>query len=284
MSNTNLPFTLTEYETRLIKVRAAMEAMDCEVLIVTDPASMAWLTGYNGWSFYVHQAVIIGPIGAPLWWGRMMDAIGAKRTVYMAANNIFGYEDTYVQNPDKHPMEDLAQLMKAQGWSGSRIGLEMDNYYFTAAAYLSLVQELPDAKWVNANVLVNWQRTVKSEAEIVYMRCAAKIVEKMHATILEHAEPGMKKNTLIADIYYAGIMGADEHWGDYPSIVPLAPSGNDATAPHLTWDDAELQSGEATFFEIAGVYKRYHAPQSRTLFLGNHPRNTEKQRPLCLRP
>ncbi len=262
----SLPFTLAEYETRLTKVRTAMQVAGCDVLIVTDPASMAWLTGYEGWSFYVHQAVIVGPSGAPIWWGRAMDALGAKRTVYMPNDQIIGYEDTFVQNPDKHPMDDLSRLIAANGWSKSRIGVEMDNYYFTAAAYMALVQGLPDAKWVNANVLVNWQRAVKSDAEITFMRRAAKIVENMHATILERAEPGMKKNALVADIYHAAITGADGHWGDYPSIVPLAPSGEDATAPHLTWDDSPLQKDEATFFEIAGVYRRYHAPQSRTLF------------------
>ena len=271
MNNPNLPFSLAEYETRIAKVRSAMETSGINVLVVTDPASMAWLTGYDGWSFYVHQAVIVGPVGAPLWWGRAMDALGAKRTAYMNHDDIFGYEDTYVQNPDKHPMQDLAKLIKAKGWETLSIGLEMDNYYFTAAAYMSLLQELPTAKWVNANVLVNWQRAVKSETEITYMRRAAKIVENMHATVLERAEPGMKKNALVADIYHAAVTGADGHWGDYPSIVPLAPSGEDATAPHLTWDDSVLQKGEATFFEIAGVYRRYHAPQSRTLFLGEPP-------------
>jgi len=268
MTPTNLPFTLDEYAARLGKVRQAMAALGCEVLVVTDPANMAWLTGYEGWSFYVHQAVIIGLEGAPLWWGRGMDALGAKRTVYMGHDDIFGYEDSYVQNPDKHPMEDLAGLLRARGWADKSIGLEMDNYYFTAAAYMSLVEELPKAKWVNANVLVNWQRAVKSEAEITFMRRAARIVEHMHATILERAEPGMKKNALVAEIAHAGITGAGGHWGDYPAIVPLAPSGEDATAPHLTWDDSPLKPGESTFFEIAGVYRRYHAPQSRTLFLG----------------
>lgn len=271
MSILNLAFTPDEYETRLTKVRSAMEVAGCDVLVVTDPASMAWLTGYDGWSFYVHQAVIIGPSGAPLWWGRQMDAVGAKRSVYMNEDDIFGYEDIFVQNPDKHPMEDLARLIKEQNWSALRIGLEMDNYYFTAAAYMSLVKELGDAKWVNANVLVNWQRAVKSKAEISYMRRAAKIVEKMHKVILDRADPGMKKNQLVAEIYHAAITGVDGYWGDYPSIVPLAPSGENATAPHLTWDDSELKKGEATFFEIAGVYRRYHAPQSRTLFFGEPP-------------
>lgn len=283
MNKSSLPFTLAEYEHRLTKVRAAMEVAGCDVLLVTDPASMAWLTGYEGWSFYVHQAVIVGPSGAPLWWGRAMDALGAKRTVYMSSDNIFGYEDTFVQNPDKHPMEDLAQLVKAQGWAGSRIGLEMDNYYFTAAAYMSLVQELPDAKWVNANVLVNWQRAVKSSAEIEYMRRAAKIVEKMHATILERAEPGMKKNELVADIYHAAITGADGYWGDYPSIVPLAPSGKDATAPHLTWMIARFKRVKRHFLRllefIAAITHRNLVPCS----LESRPRNTAPPKLQCWR-
>ena len=46
------------------------------------------------------------------------------------------------------------------------------------------------------------------------------------------------------------------------------PSGADASAPHLTWDDEPMKAGEGTFFEIAGAYRRYHCPLSRTVFLG----------------
>ena len=44
-----------------------------------------------------------------------------------------------------------------------------------------------------------------------------------------------------------------------------------ASAPHLTWNDDPFKSGEATFFEIAGCYRRYHCPTSRTVFLGTPP-------------
>ena len=53
--------------------------------------------------------------------------------------------------------------------------------------------------------------------------------------------------------------------------MPLTPSGKDASAAHLTWDDRQLKRGEGTYFEIAGCYRRYHAPLSRTLFLGEPP-------------
>lgn len=271
MTEVSLPFARSEYAERLNKTRAAMLAAGIDTLYVTDPSNMAWLTGYEGWSFYVHQGVIVPMEGDPIWWGRAMDANGAKRTVYMAHDNIRGYDDTYVQNPAKHPMEDLSRLMADRGVAKGRIGVEMDNYYFSASAYLSMVANLPNAQIVNATGLVNWQRAIKSATELTYMRRAAKIVENMHRVIVERAEPGMRKNDLVADIYHAAITGADGHWGDYPAIVPMAPSGEDATAPHLTWDDQPLRVGETTFFEIAGVHRRYHCPQSRTLFFGKLP-------------
>ena len=248
-----------------------MAAAGLDLLVVTDPSNMGWLTGYDGWSFYVHQAVLIGPEGDPLWWGRQMDAAGAMRTVFMGDAYIHGYDDTYVQNPAKHPMEDLSRLIAAQGWAGLRIGVEMDNYYFTAAAYASLLANNPQATFADCTGLVNWQRAVKSDTELLYMRRAAKIVSAMHARIAEVAKPGVPKNKIIAEIYHTGITGAEGQWGDYPAIVPMAPSGLDATAPHLTWDDTPMRPGESTFFEIAGAHRRYQCPQSRTVFLGKPP-------------
>lgn len=271
MAEPRRDFTAGEYRDRIGRIRAAMAEKGLDVLIISDPSNMHYVTGYDGWSFYVHQAVVLAMEGDPVWWGRAMDAAGAVRTVTMGADDIVGYDDTYVQNPDKHPMETLAALIAERGWDAGRIGVELDNYYYSAAAHLALVAGLPQVEIVDATGLVNWRRAVKSPTEIEYMRRAARIVEAMHAAIVEKAEPGMPKNELVAEIYRTAILGADGHWGDYPAIVPLAPSGEDATAPHLTWDDGPLRAGECAFFEIAGVHRRYHCPQSRTLFMGRPP-------------
>jgi ectoine hydrolase len=265
-------FTTEEYQQRIAKTRASMEKAGLDAIVVCDPSNMSWLTGYDGWSFYVYQGVILTQEGDPIWWGRGMDALGARRTVFMVNDAcIRGYDDTFVQNPEKHPMQELAKLLAELGLETARIGVEMDNYYYSAAAHQNLGNGLPKAILQDATGLVNWQRAVKSEREIEYMRRAARIVEAMHSRVLELAEPGLRKNDLIAEIYATGIRGVDGHWGDYPAIVPMAPSGLDATAPHLTWDDRPMQKGEATFFEIAGAHRRYQCPQSRTLFLGEVP-------------
>jgi ectoine hydrolase len=130
------------------------------------------------------------------------------------------------------------------------------------------VTHLPRARFVDSHSLVNWQRAIKSPAELDYMRRAGQIVTAMHQRIFDKVEPGMRKCDLVAEIYDAGIRGVESFGGDYPAVVPLVASGADASAPHLTWDDRPMQSGEGTFFELAGCYKRYHCPLSRTVFLG----------------
>ncbi|RAX37434.1 ectoine hydrolase DoeA [Rhizobium tropici] len=268
MSEPTLNFTRAEYAERLEKTRRAMEKAGVDLVIVTDPSNMHWLTGYDGWSFYVHQCVLVPDTGEPIWYGRGQDANGAKRTAYLAHDNIIGYPDHYVQSNERHPMDLLSKIIEERGWGNASIAVEMDNYWFTAAAYASLVKHLPNARFKDAQGLVNWQRAVKSKTELDYMRKAGRIVEAMHQRIVEKVEPGIRKSDLVAEIYDAGIRGVDGFGGDYAAIVPLLPSGADASAPHLTWDDKPMKSGEGTFFEIAGCYRRYHCPLSRTVFLG----------------
>jgi ectoine hydrolase len=268
VSQPTLNFTREEYAERLAKTRAAMAKAGIDLLVVSDPSNMHWLTGYDGWSFYVHQCVLVAMDGEPVWFGRAQDANGAKRTAYLNHDNIVGYADHYVQSTERHPMDALSQVIEDRGWSRGIIAVEMDNYYFSAAAYASLTTHLPNATFKDALSLVNWQRAVKSPTELDYMRKAGRIVENIHARILDVIEPGMRKCDLVAEIYDAGTRGTPEFGGDYPAIVPLLPSGADASAPHLTWNDKPMLLGEGTFFEVAGAYRRYHCPLSRTVFLG----------------
>ena len=264
-------FPPAEYARRVGAVRAEMAARDLDALVVTDPSNMAWLTGYDGWSFYVHQAVILPAAGRAVWWGRAQDARGAARTVDTATTDVTGYPDHYVQSTERHPMDHLAALLSEMGLSTGRIGVEMENYYYSAKAHAVLAGHLGAARLIDVTALVNRARGVKSEAELDFMRKAARIAEAVTLKAIDLAEPGRRKNDLAAEITAAGIRGTGDDWGDYTAIVPLMPSGADAAAPHLTWNGDTMVSGEATFFELAGCYRRYHVPLSRTVYLGTPP-------------
>jgi ectoine hydrolase len=264
-------FTAEEYAARLTATREAMAAEGLDALVVTDPSNMHWLTGYDGWSFYVHQAVVVPPDGPPLWWGRPQDRAGAAQTVWMPDAALLDYPEALVQNPPAHPHAVLADHLKGRGLGRARIGVEMDNYYYSAAAHAALQAGLPDARLADATGLVNWRRAIKSPAELALMRQAAQIVDAMHAEIATSLRPGVRKCDVVAAVSAAGVRGTPEAGGDYPAIVPIAPSGVEASAAHLTWNDAPLRPGEATYFEIAGCRRRYHCPLSRTYHLGPPP-------------
>jgi ectoine hydrolase len=200
-----------------------------------------------------------------------MDAFGALRTVWMEEKSVIGYDDRYIQSTTCHPMEDLAAHLTRLGYGGARVGVEMENYYYSAKAHAELARNLPNATLMDATALVNWQRTVKSDEELMFIRRAARISEHIVNLAIERARPGLRKNELVGDILQAGAYGVGDDWGDYPAIVPLTPSGLDATAAHLTWDGRPMQTGEATFFELSGCYRRYHAPLCRTVHLGKPP-------------
>lgn len=268
MTTPMLRFEISEYKTRLDSTRKAMERDGIDLLIVTDPANMAWLTGYDGWSFYVHQCVLVRQDEDPIWFGREMDANGARRTVYMDGSRIRSYGDHYVQSSQYHPMTALGSLIADLGWSTGFIGIEKDNYYFTHAAFEALSSALPNAQYKDTTRLVKWQRIVKSPREIEYMRAAGKIATAMHQRVAEVLRPGVKQSDVVAEIYHTAIHGVDGIWGDYPAAVPMIGAGIDASAPHLTWSDRALRTGESIFFELAGVHKRYHCPLSRTFYLG----------------
>ncbi|MEE4013754.1 ectoine hydrolase DoeA [Roseibium sp. FZY0029] len=268
MPGHDLPFSDAEYQRRLNLVRKDMVKRGIDVLFLEDPSNMAWTTGYDGWSFYVHQGVVVFLDEEPIWWGRRQDANGARRTVWMDDARVASYADHFIQSSERHPMQDLARLLESKGYANRKIGVELENYYFSAKAFLTLQHELPNAEFIDATSMVNWLRAVKSDEELVFMRKAARISEKIMDGVFHRVAPGMRKADLVAEIYADAIRGLDDAWGDYPAIVPLLPSGADASAPHLTWDGRFMQEGEATFFELSGCFRRYHAPLCRTVFLG----------------
>ena len=77
-------FNRNEYLKRITDTKTAMDKRGIQILVVCDPANMNYLTGYDGWSFYVPQAVlIIDDQEEPLWIGRNMDVNGAKYTAFI---------------------------------------------------------------------------------------------------------------------------------------------------------------------------------------------------------
>lgn len=264
-----LSFDVAEYKQRIKKTKQRMEEKGIDVLLLTDPANINYLSGYDGWSFYVHQMlVVLLEEEQPFWIGRGQDANAAKVTTWLDENHIIPYTDDFVQSTVKHPMDFVSSILKEIGQHNRAIGIEMDAYYFTAKSFLQLQKGLPNATFTDATSLVNFVRIIKSDREIDFMKKAARIVEKAMQTGIDSIKEGVRECDAVAKIYEAQISGTDSFGGDYPAIVPLLPSGEKTSTPHLTWTDDRYKSGDPVILELAGCYKRYHAPMARTAIIG----------------
>ncbi|MDC3415066.1 M24 family metallopeptidase [Terrihalobacillus insolitus] len=278
-----LPFDILEYQDRLSKTKQRMAENGIEVLLITDPANMNYLSGYDAWSFYVHQMlVIIIDEAQPIWIGRYQDASGARSMTWIYDDNVIPYPDYYVQSTTYHPMEFVAQILTQIGHGNRYTGVEMDNYYFSAKAYECLKQNLPNATFKDATSLVNRVRIIKSDQEIEYMKRAAQIAELTMYKGINSIRAGVRECDTAADIYYQMVTGTEEFGGDYPSIVPLLPSGENTSTPHLTWTEKRFQEGDSVIVELAGCYKRYHVPMARTVSIGAPAENLKQITPIVV--
>jgi len=262
-------FSKQEYQERLKKVKKSMQEKGIDLLISQDTSNMNYLTGYDAWSFYYAQCVIVHINSEePLCFVRAQDAGGAYIKTYLKDENIIVYDEKYIHTWPLHPYDRLVEIIKEKKWDKLNIGLEMDSHYFTAYCYEKIKQGLPNAKLMDCERLVNWTRVVKSDAEIELMKSAALISEKAMKSAFTSISPGVRQCDAVANIQKTLFCGTPDFGGDYASIATLLPTGKGTSASHLTHTDDKFVSGEATIIELAGVHKRYHVPMARTVLLG----------------
>ncbi|WP_293698327.1 M24 family metallopeptidase [uncultured Agrococcus sp.] len=265
-----------EYARRLAATRARMAEAELDALLVVDPANIHYLCGYNAWSFYTPQAMLVTPDQQPLLITRAMDAQGAHRTVFPDSVDVDGYPESYVHRVDRHPFDAIAERFRGAGHGKRmRVGVEGDAHFFAVRGYLALAKALPEWELIESHELVNWVRVVKSDAEVDLMRAAGRVSSHVMATAVDAIEAGLPQPELMAIIQSAQALGAADTVGDYPAIVPLMMAGEAVDTPHLTYSNTRFNE-EAVSLELVGVHQRYHAPLARTVSLSPPSQELER--------
>jgi ectoine hydrolase len=263
----------SEYATRLQRVQAAMAEQSLSALVVTDPANLFYLTGYNAWSFYTPQCLVVPADGDMVFFARAMDADGTLSTAtVLSSANVEGYPEELVHRSDVHPYEWITQRIRERNLvspgEGVLVGVEGDSQYFPARGLWALTRGLSPVVLQDSKELVNWVRVLKSDFELDRMRIAGTIAQLSMETALNGVRAGRRQCDVAAEIVSVQTAGTTSHGGDYPSMVPMMPTGQRGKAPHLAWTDQKFVSGEVTMIELAGVYERYNVPVARTVMLG----------------
>ena len=265
-------FEITEFQRRIADVKSRMETAGFDLLMCQDPSNMGYLTGFDGWSFYTPQAVLVHLDEEwPVWFGREQDAKSAHITTDLPAHNIISFSEPLVHHPTQHPFDELCDLIKARGWGRARIGVDFDAHYYTARAHHHITTGLPDAKISDNRELVNWARLIKSPAEIAYMREGGRMATQVMENALARLKPGVKQFEVMADVYRDQIVGLDGKFGDYTGLCPLIQVGEGTSTPHLTWTEEPLPDSGLIVMELAAARRHYNVPLTRTGHIGQPP-------------
>jgi Xaa-Pro dipeptidase len=262
-----LHFSTDEFSARLVRLQAEMAARDLDAMLLFAQESMYWLTGYDTFGFCFFQSLLVRADGRLALLTRSADLRQAQHTSILTDIRI------WTDRKDATPAEQLLVMVRDVGPPKGRIGVEFDSYGLTHASGRKLEAAFAGAyELVDASEIVTGLRSVKSPAEIAFVREAARLSDAADAAGIAAVCAGADEGDILAAQHNA-IFSAG---GDYPANEFIIGSGRDALLCRYKAGRRKLDARDQITLEFAGVYRHYHAALMRTITIGDvSPRHGE---------
>ncbi|MGA0564656.1 M24 family metallopeptidase [Ancylobacter sp. VNQ12] len=254
-----LHFTAPEFARRKERLLAELAARRLDGLLMFQQESMYWLTGYDTFGFCFFQSLWLGADGRMALLTRSADLRQAQHTSLIDDVRI------WTDRADATPQDQLRDMVASLGGTGGHIGVEYESYGLTAANGKKLDAAFDGfATLEDASRLVDHLRAVKSPAEIIYVRQAAKLALAARDAAIAAIAPGVDEGTVLASMQGAIFEGG----GDYPANEFIIGSGRDALLCRYKAGRRKLDSEDQITLEWAGAYRHYHAAMMETVIVG----------------
>ncbi|NIA69384.1 aminopeptidase P family protein [Pelagibius litoralis] len=256
MTGNRQAFSTGEFRGRVRRVQEEMGERGIDVLLIHSPENIYYLTGHQTSGYFAYQAVVLTPHSDPQLLLR-----------YLERGNVDEYSwlpgaETWKEGDDV--VEKTLDLLRAAGGQGKTIGLEKRSWFLTAAVAEGLVAGLSAHMIVDASLLVDHVRLIKSEVEVRYLRQAGAIAEVEQRAAAEAIANGVTEADVAAAVFHAGVAAGCEYTGLPHHIM----SGYRYDVCHANWGPKVIRRGELVLLELYGCVERYHATQMRTISMG----------------
>lgn len=254
-----LHFSREEFAAREARTVEAMRARKLDAMLIFAQESSYWLTGYDTFGFCFFQCLILKADGTKVLLTRSADLRQAKHTSIIEDVRI------WVDRGEASPILQLKELLFDLQLLGCRLGVEYDTHGLTAKNGRLFDDNLATfADLVDASDLIPQLRAVKTPAEIVYVREAARLADLSYEAGLAEIRPGADEGRILAAMQGAVFDGG----GDYPANEFIIGSGPDALLCRYKAGRRKLSDRDQITLEFAGVYRHYHVALMRTVCVG----------------
>jgi Xaa-Pro aminopeptidase len=267
-----VPFPVEEYDARLKKVQARMAKDDIEVLFVSAPEGINYLSGYQC-EWYQAQGAKQWPAtsGIAVHVGKPEFILFDTEREWVLSRYCSCSRDTRIFPPTS--MRDgqafIVDELKKDGWlnDGTRVGLEFWSYRPNRVLSQRFEQKFVDAgaAVVDGSDVLREVRWVKSPLEMAAIEEAARIADVGLMAARDAIRPGAMELEVYAEMV-AALAGAG---GENPAITQPVLSGKKANAAHAMSSRRKIQEGDLVLVDCSGVVKRYHCNMARTYACGD---------------
>jgi Xaa-Pro aminopeptidase len=271
----DLPFTQQEFDERLRRIRARMEARDIDVLWLMSPESLYYVSGYKC-IWYQAQSPRSWPATSGIAIRRDRDGFILFDTPSEAIMCRFV---TCAKDVRIFPMGGrrdglgfIIDELQSEGWLKSgTVGMELHSYRPNPVISGRFQDAFGGAgmRVTDATDILRELRWVKSPAEIACLEKAAEITDIGLRAARDVIRPGVTELDVQAEMMYA--MG--KAGGEAAALVLPVNSGAKANCGHSMPSRRIIQAGDQVNIDISGVWNRYHANAGRAFYVGEPPKD-----------
>ena len=244
-----------------------MESRGLDALLLFAQESMYWLTGYDTFGFCFFQCMIVLKDGRIVLLTRAPDLRQAKHTSIIKDIRV------WVDHGSASPINQLTDVLADLNLLDAKLGVEFDTHGLTGKNGRLLDKQLCSlTKLEDTSDIILQLRAIKSPAEILYIRQAAKLGDNAFNAALNEIRPGADEGRILATLQGSIFSGG----GDYPGNEFIIGSSQDALLCRYKSGRRKLSTNDQITLEFAGVYRHYHAALMRTIIIGQpHDRHLE---------
>ena len=267
ISGDTAPFPKEEFENRQNALRRLLLERNIDLLMVTGPENIFYLTGQQTPGYYTFQCLGIPVEGEPFMLLRELESYNAIANTYLSDIETYG--------DDMDPGETLSSILREKGWVGKRIAMDRSSWFLTVSLYSRLTDALGEMS--DGSGLVEAQRVIKTPLEIEAMETAARYNDDGMQAGIEAVKAGVTENQIAAKMMAAAIEAGSE----YMAMDPFVTTGPRSGIPHTTWRRRKLEVGDAVLLENSACHNRYHAALMRTVWVGKAPQKAKDMMSAC---
>ena len=252
-------FSKEEFEKRKLKVTKELKKQNLSALLMFRQESMYWLTGYDTFGYVYFQCLVLTVRGDLVLLTRAPDLRQAQNTSIIKDIRI------WVDKDKSEPTIDLKNILSELKLEKTDLGIEYEAYGLTGRNAIKLINTLKNFSVLHdKSELISYQRVIKSNAEITYVKKAAKLADDALEAAWKYTKAGQNESKILAEMQSAVFEGG----GDYPANEYIIGSGKNALLCRYQSEKRELNKIDQLSIEWAGTYKHYHSAMFRTIVIG----------------